>query len=441
MSLRATAYLLFVFAATAPAVSTAQWPAEPRNFETLALGDGNAVGINANNQVAIVRGYRSFVWSESTGAIDLGGFDPDVPQTRAYDIDDRGAIAGRVLSRYGFYHPFIWTAATGLVDADPDIYAESAAWAINAGVIVGGNGPVPGVFETAFRREPTGKVTRLNPLGGSCGSAAYDVNMFALAVGESSFPGGCDEPYRYHPFVWSETGARDLGTLGGADGRAVRINSINQVVGDSTTASGDRHAFLWSDRSGMKDLGTLGGAWSIARAVNEFGHVVGSSVDGQGNQRAFLWTPLAGMLDLGPGEAVAINEFDHVVGSSTEGGVLKAFLWTASDGRMVLADDARAVGVNNNANVVGDVNVSAGAQVTIWRMAITEADRLVYRFGLVDSHVAYGTLRHGHAQALRAQLRAAQRAMENGRRDRAEGALERFARRLAAWALDELPWQ
>jgi len=427
--------------ATSSAVFTQQWFELPRNVETVTIGDGTAVGINADGVVAFLRGYRSFVWSETTGPIDLGGFDPEVPQTRAYDIDDRGTVVGRVLSAYGFYHPFIWTASTGLMDADPDIYAESAAWAVNGGVMVGGGGPAPGPFETAFRRSATGVVTRVNPLGGSCGSAAYDVNMFAVAVGESSIPEGCHDAYVYHPFIWTESSARDLGTLGGNDGRAVRINSLNQVVGDSATAAGERHAFLWTGRTGMHDLGTLGGGWSVARAINEFGHIVGSSADVQGISHAFLWTPHVGMLDLGPGEAVAINEFDHVVGFAPDGATVRAFLWTAADGRIDLRHDARAIGVNNQAMIVGDINVSAGSEVVVWRMSLTAADWLVYRFGLVDSYVAYGALSNGHAHALRNELRRAQRALQDGRQDRADRALQAFSERLAKWAPMELPWQ
>ena len=169
--------------------------------------------------------------------------------------------------------------------------------------------------------------------------------------------------------------------------------------------------------------------------------MVGSAADAQGQPRAFLWTPLAGMLDLGPGEAVALNEFDHVVGLHSDGGTLAAFVWTAADGRIELGGDARAIDVNNNGYIVGDVFVSTNSQVVIWRSGLTDADWLVYRYGLVDAHVAYGTLGRGHAHALRAQLKHAQRAAEAGRHDQAQQALARFARRLGAWSAAELPWQ
>jgi probable HAF family extracellular repeat protein len=413
-----------------------------RVLEAIEVGPGTPVGINSNNQIALVNGYRSFFWSEWGGLTDLGGFDPDVPQTRAFAISDRGQVAGSVLAANGFYHPFLWTPVDGLIDPDPQSDAEWAAWAVNnAGDVVGGSGIWPGLTGQAYRRTADGNVTALHPLG-ACGGAAYDINDFGIAVGESGIPGGCDEPPdQRRPFVWTGTSVRDLGTFGGAQGVAVRINSLNQVTGHSTTAAGDWRAFLWSEREGMRELGTLGGSWSLARAVSEMGHVVGTAADARGRTRAFLWTPSRGMVDLGPGEAVGVNEFDHVVGYSRDAAVLRAFLWTPWDGRVELAADARAVDVNRNGYIVGSTNLSQDARTVVWRIAVTEADWLTYRRGLVDAHLAYGTLNRGQAQALRAFLNNAARAIAGGDQARAEHFLAMFGLRFARWAAGELPWQ
>ncbi|NIN63846.1 MAG: HAF repeat-containing protein, partial [Anaerolineae bacterium] len=48
-----------------------------------------------------------------------------------------------------------------------------------------------------------------------------------------------------------------------------------QVIGFSSTASGERHAFLWTAEEGMVDLDTLGGPDSFAYGINEQGQVVG----------------------------------------------------------------------------------------------------------------------------------------------------------------------
>src|SRR5207342_3492248 len=59
----------------------------------------------------------------------------------------------------------------------------------------------------------------------------------------------------------------DLGTLGGSETVALDLSNSGQVVGSSLTATGDRHAFSWTQAGGMVDLGTLGGSFSHADAV------------------------------------------------------------------------------------------------------------------------------------------------------------------------------
>ena len=80
----------------------------------------------------------------------------------------------------------------------------------------------------------------------------------------------------------------DLGTLGGTFSDARAINERGQVVGESTTASGEEHAFLWQDGT-MSDLGTLSGDQSEANGINNRGQVVGGSTTATGDFHAVLW--------------------------------------------------------------------------------------------------------------------------------------------------------
>ena len=107
----------------------------------------------------------------------------------------------------------------------------------------------------------------------------------------------------------------DLGTLGGAYSSAEAVNDRGDVVGSSTTAAGEWHAFLWS-RGRMMDLGTVGGAYSVALDLNNRGEVVGVSYTESGESYPFLWAD--GRMTALEGRncsAEAINDHGQVIGN------------------------------------------------------------------------------------------------------------------------------
>jgi probable HAF family extracellular repeat protein len=110
----------------------------------------------------------------------------------------------------------------------------------------------------------------------------------------------------------------DLGTLGGRSSFAAAVNGRGQVIGDSDTGTGSTgtgvgHAFLWQNGS-MTDLGTLGFGTNFlgqvvvvgernlqasrASAINERGQIVGWSTTKTGQTHAFVWQN-GRMIDLG----------------------------------------------------------------------------------------------------------------------------------------------
>ena len=82
-------------------------------------------------------------------------------------------------------------------------------------------------------------------------------------------------------FYWDGGSMVSCGDLGGGTSEATDINENDVVIGNSTTASGDTHAFSWQLSAGvgvMTDLGTLGGANSWAVDINNYDNGNGYSL-------------------------------------------------------------------------------------------------------------------------------------------------------------------
>lgn len=144
-------------------------------------------------------------------------------------------------------------------------------------------------------------------------------------------------------FFWDGGAMYPVNHLGGGKSIVADLNNKDQVVGAALTTAGATHAILWSlgaNKKGIiKDLGTLGGTNSMALKINEAGQVVGWAETGdfyeeQGVRvavrHAFFWDSGV-MYDLGVhndfyvypfipshpfSEAVALNELGDVAGNS-----------------------------------------------------------------------------------------------------------------------------
>lgn len=163
----------------------------------------------------------------------------------------------------------------------------------------------------------------------------------------------------------------DLGTLGGSTSLATGLNDNGQIVGVSTTASGNEHAFLYNAGT-MQDLGTLGGTQSLALGINNLGQAVGYSyLNGNQVQHAFLYSGKGPMQDIGTLDAntsvaSGINDSGYIVGGpgyqSPTGGMYDgghAFV-RSPDGSMqdIGTFDGpfnSASGINKSGQIVGSV--------------------------------------------------------------------------------------
>jgi probable HAF family extracellular repeat protein len=195
----------------------------------------------------------------------------------------------------------------------------------------------------------------------------------------------------------------DLGTLGGTYSQARGINIHGDVVGSSTTTSGDEHAFLYHDGAmtdlgvlysgdtssqshGINDsgivvgrsvgatsnpfytsgdqmhfVGSLGGNYGWATGITNAGQIVGISADSNGNTHAFLATN-GSMTDLGTLSntdnytiAYGVNELGSVTGYSSGPNMSEAFLFRNGQmhGLGNLGGYSRGFAVNNLDHVAG----------------------------------------------------------------------------------------
>jgi probable HAF family extracellular repeat protein len=149
-----------------------------------------------------------------------------------------------------------------------------------------------------------------------------------------------------------------LGSLGGGESWAGKLNERGDIVGGSTDARNDWQGAVWW--SGRRSASALGIDNAFPGLISDNGHIVGRLGDGSG---LFLWRrgtvtyvrQPAGM-DL---TEVAVNDFDQIVGTAYyRSGTSRAFLWQR--GRLTLlpvprAMNSAAVDINNRGQIVGVV--------------------------------------------------------------------------------------
>ena len=404
----------------------------PIDLGTLGGSSSTPAAINESGHVVGSSQGHAFLWTPTTGMMDLATSTPPQSSSAASAINNLGHVGGVALfadpSQPGLsVHPFLWTPEGGMVNIDPphsSLGFGSTVRAMNdVDQVVG---TLDGFLRTAraFIWTSTGGMRPLGSLGGP--SFAVDVNSSGLVVGIGYLVPRLSEFEPRHAFAWTEsTGMLDLGTLGGRDSQAADVNDDGQVVGWSYAVGSTvscppdpciHHAFLWTATGGMVSLGTLGGLNSAATAVNAHSSVVGSSSlpgDDAGSH-AFLWTAADGMVDLGAVSALDINDHSQVVGSvglATDPAVSRGFVWTLAEGMVLLPPlpgyaSSEAWFVNNSGHVIGiscrtvDLDRGGGStslcqfdntRATMWVVPVTDDDVAPPTLFLPETIVVDGT--------------------------------------------------
>ena len=98
------------------------------------------------------------------------------------------------------------------------------------------------------------------------------------------------------------------------------INNRGAVVGFSNTVEGLTRAFLYNGGS-LVDLGTLGGDESFAYRINDNGVIVGRAQDASGRFHAFVTTLSGGAIKLSSLDARADGDYGAALGINSAGDV------------------------------------------------------------------------------------------------------------------------
>jgi len=403
-------------------------------------GYSNPYGINDHTQIAGCCTNRAFIWQNGV-MTDLGDLEGGSGHTEAYAINNSGKVVGATaVAGYPAEHAMLWQngVITDLGVLQNGSYLSFANAINDNGVVVGTSRNASS--DKAFIWDSTDGMHDLNNLLDPSGAGwmlerANCINDAGQIVGYGINPSGqqaaflltpTPEPGTFvllaaggigllavtwrrrakqlpfvAPIIWITAiwlislngialgdvryNVTHLGTLGGTFCGTLGINSGGEVVGYSTTTTGDTHAFLYSG-SVMTDLGTLATSqsFSYAASINNAGQIVGTSQQSNGVRPSygFIYSggttaEVPGLGGVGYTFCNGINNAGQVVGISTltDGSTTHAYLF--SDGTTTDLGSlsghggySDAYGINDHTQITGNCSVTGRDRGFIWQNSV-----------------------------------------------------------------------
>ena len=240
-----------------------------------------------------------------------------VANSYASDVNDSGVVVGT----FSGPQAFKWTNGSMELIPLPSGHSGSSAFGIN------NNGTICGIAGTPFRLSGSTYSFLNLPINSFSSTSMGNINSSDNIVGYAEYP-------EVSATLWQGVEYHNLGILGGITGSyastATFINDSGVIVGQSSTNSGEWHAFKYSDGT-MQDLGTLpGNTMSAALGINNLNRIVGWS---SWPDRPVFWDSVGIIHELAlpqgalSGEAKAINDSGDIVGYYYPVGERVACIW------------------------------------------------------------------------------------------------------------------